>query len=388
MRTWLGRKARKRDIVPAGPNDDEVRLELARKAYEEVLDATKHQDDKIGRFLTAIAFFTAAVFTLSARLPDMFQVRFQLGRDQVPLPGILLALFLALVVISVLLFLVGLGPNLSLPGQAPGAPARDYKPSHLFFLDITYQRIDAWRDLWKADPNVIRRRFINNLIEETHNIAKKAYFKYRRGNEARGLFILALLSLSLGVGLGLWGLFLIPPPSAEPIILEWNGVPRIYTGAIFASFCFVLGYDYWRAEYEDPLIARALQSLPTLVDSVSLAFYTGGLIAFSTRPLRSVGLWVVVGSMALTAGVRIGVAAYLKLKWRRRAVWALILPIVAATIGGVAVWRGWSAWQLGIAGAVVVLLEVPRVYRPPKFRKWRGSGSIFLRLLGRDLDQP
>lgn len=27
--------------------------------YREVLDATKHQDDKVGRFLTAISFLTA-----------------------------------------------------------------------------------------------------------------------------------------------------------------------------------------------------------------------------------------------------------------------------------------------------------------------------------------
>src|SRR5438132_383932 len=31
----------------------EVRLGFAKKTYDEVLDATKHQDDKIGRFLTA-----------------------------------------------------------------------------------------------------------------------------------------------------------------------------------------------------------------------------------------------------------------------------------------------------------------------------------------------
>src|SRR4051794_32127601 len=41
-------------------------IELAERAYKEVLDATKHQDDKVGRFLTAIAFLTTGSIALIA----------------------------------------------------------------------------------------------------------------------------------------------------------------------------------------------------------------------------------------------------------------------------------------------------------------------------------
>ena len=43
------------------------RLEFARHVYEEVLDATKHQDDKIGRFLAAIAFLFAGAVAFGTR---------------------------------------------------------------------------------------------------------------------------------------------------------------------------------------------------------------------------------------------------------------------------------------------------------------------------------
>ena len=40
------------------------KLEFAKEAYAEVLDATKHQDDKVGRYLAALAFLTTGAIAL------------------------------------------------------------------------------------------------------------------------------------------------------------------------------------------------------------------------------------------------------------------------------------------------------------------------------------
>ena len=79
--------------VDDGPT--EVRLKYARESYKEVLDATKHQDDKIGRFLTAIAFLFTGAIAFGTR-SDLLQIRYSLGTEDRALPAICLALFLAL----------------------------------------------------------------------------------------------------------------------------------------------------------------------------------------------------------------------------------------------------------------------------------------------------
>jgi hypothetical protein len=110
------------------------RADLARKSYEEVLDATKHQDDKIGRFLTVIAFLTAAAVTFGVRDSSVFSVRYDMVQTDLALPAILFGSFFGLVIISVLLFMIGLGPNLNLPGVSFAETPRATPHSHLFFL--------------------------------------------------------------------------------------------------------------------------------------------------------------------------------------------------------------------------------------------------------------
>lgn len=89
------------------------RFDLAKLAYDEVLDATKHQDDKVGRFLTAIAFLTAAAIAFCTR-SDVLGVRYDLD-GSVPLPGVLFAGFIVFVVVAVVFLLMALGQALRPP---------------------------------------------------------------------------------------------------------------------------------------------------------------------------------------------------------------------------------------------------------------------------------
>ena len=44
------------------------KVEIASRSYKEVLDATVHQDDKVGRILTAAAFLTTGALTIITRI--------------------------------------------------------------------------------------------------------------------------------------------------------------------------------------------------------------------------------------------------------------------------------------------------------------------------------
>lgn len=83
-------------MEPPTAND----LGLRSRAYAEVLAATKHEDDKVGRFLTAIAFLAAGALLFVE--PRVLAARYDLGSATVPLPSIALALFLVTMLLSLL----------------------------------------------------------------------------------------------------------------------------------------------------------------------------------------------------------------------------------------------------------------------------------------------
>src|SRR4051812_35004730 len=93
---------------------DEPPLQFARVAYAEVLDATKHQDDKIGRFLTAIAFLTAASLAF-VNAAGLAATPFEIPGFRVQLLAILLGAFVTLAILSALWFVLSLSTQVTLP---------------------------------------------------------------------------------------------------------------------------------------------------------------------------------------------------------------------------------------------------------------------------------
>src|SRR5205823_5266815 len=111
-------------------SDEEERRGLARETYTEVLDATKHQDDKVGRLLAAIAFLIGGAIALGSLTP-VLSVRYDLGGTALALPAFLLATFMVLVAVSVLFCLFAMGFPL-----VTARASRSKRPSFLFFLSI------------------------------------------------------------------------------------------------------------------------------------------------------------------------------------------------------------------------------------------------------------
>lgn len=191
------------------PDEVDPKLELALFSYNEVLDATKHQDDKIGRMITGIAFLTAAALSLAALGGARFVTRsFYVSPYYIPLGLITLIVFLVGVIFTVLLLLGSLATPLRIPGLGQEDEAerkrrrqqkwvRDVPVSQSYFYPISGVSVDRWVDKWRGSVEDLKEERLESLIREIHNLAVRTTFKYNRGTEAVSALSFSLLTLGL-----------------------------------------------------------------------------------------------------------------------------------------------------------------------------------------------
>ncbi len=194
----------------------DARLELLRRSYAEVLDATKHQDDKIGRLFTGVSFLTAAALATAnlgePRYLSQRYTEFSIPVQLPPLGIITLAVYLVLVIICVMLLINSLATPLRIPGRKSKSGPRleemkyagdpKIEASQIYFGPIAQYSVEEWSRKWKATPLELKQELTDSLIRENHNLAVRTQFKYGRTSEAITVFNLALLFLSLTVVLG------------------------------------------------------------------------------------------------------------------------------------------------------------------------------------------
>jgi hypothetical protein len=180
-------------------------LPLLEDSYKEVLDATKHQDDKIGRLFTGIAFLTAAALALANLGSARFLMQsYALGRD-LRLGVLFLSAFLVCVVLTVMLLINSLATPLRVPGLAQAPPpvdidwAHGVRSSQLYFGEISTLGVAEWQRKWTSTDENLKAERAQALVRETHNLASRTNFKYHRTSEAVAVFNLALLALALTI---------------------------------------------------------------------------------------------------------------------------------------------------------------------------------------------
>lgn len=184
------------------------KTELLEASYKEVLDATKHQDDKIGRLLTAIAFLTAAALAL-ANLGSGRYIRaeFDFGASSYKLGMLALAVFLICVFLSVVLLVTSFATPLRLPGlkspETGTAPAVKWvngvKGSQIYFSEIAALSLDKWEKKWSGTKLQLEEERAQSLLLETHNLSVRTNFKYLRTSEGISVFAIAMLGFGLAV---------------------------------------------------------------------------------------------------------------------------------------------------------------------------------------------
>lgn len=239
-------------------------------AYQEVLDATKHQDDKIGRLLTAIAFLTASsVAVANMNSGAAVQQRFRFSQEtphSFALYG--LALFLLGVIATVLLLV----SSLATPLRFPGISSTGYKKSNsnkfenrddvenyirgtspIYFAGISRLSEGEWEKKWTHE-NWGEINFDSALVTETHNLAARANTKYGRTSEAMAIFSFSLLAYAISI-------FFVFLAVGQGRILE-SGSPQLpidlgyfdrsVIGVIFLIYVWIQLYSRYR--YDNRLV--------------------------------------------------------------------------------------------------------------------------------------
>jgi hypothetical protein len=226
----------------AGPSETDKKLDMIVYSYGEVLDATKHQDDKIGQLLISISFLTAATLALAALESGNFIMRtFAVAPYKLPLALIALIVFLIGVAWSVMLLLVSLSTPLRIPGIT--RPERDkpidwvngIRASQIYFYEMSQVSVDQWEDKWSASVEDLKRERLRSLIRETHNIGVRTRAKYDRTTEAVGLLSMALLAFALSIVFV--AIVAGTPSSSQAITLTWW--QRLIIGWVFGCYAWL-----------------------------------------------------------------------------------------------------------------------------------------------------
>ena len=360
------------------------KLKLAAFSYAEVLDATKHQDDKIGQLLTSVAFLTAATIALAALEPtQLLGGSFIVPPFRLPLGLIALTVFLLGIAYSVMLLLINLSTPLRLPGLGGSRTERSkgrgmdwaghVEASQIYFFEIAGLSVDEWERKWDATASVLERERLASLIKETHNLSLRTSAKYDRTTEAVSLLSVSLLAFALSVvfvgflALGSRGKYAVS-------LTLWQ---RAIVAAIFLSYSFVQLLT--RVRYD----RQSVGEVPHPTDSRQEHRKYGGQLTYAfalplllgdellyagAQPLRVVWAASMI-VLALVSLVAFWMAAsesdskLTKAVTRRRCTVA-VLTIVLAPAAIVTALKGWYGWQLAIASFVVLFLVGISVLAP------------------------
>lgn len=262
-----------------------------------MLSATKHEDDKVGRFLGALAFLVAGAL-LFVQQTDVMDAEYDLG-VLLPLPAISLSLFLLFVTLAVLLYVLGIAMPVTPPPSSEAATPRGH--SKLFFLEIAQETRDTWENRWKRKPDALQRDLVKQYREETLNLAYRAYVKRNRSTEASVFFQVALLFFGLTMG------FAVHAASATPVsaggeIYSWTYDLQLPVAAGLAVFASLIVYTQFAAVAVRRIGNRESEALGGLyVVMVAVALLIGLLVL--VPPEASEG-WRVAAAIAafVTAG--------------------------------------------------------------------------------------
>lgn len=275
----------------------EQRLAVARISYGEVLDATKHNDEKIGRALTSIAFITTAgvAFAVGGN-EHVLKIRYIMGRASAPLPSIFLLAFFVFILLTVIMYLSAMGNPLTFPEK------HDEKiGSNLFFYLIANEDRSSWTETWgldaRASYDTIRLGTINNFVNEAHHLAGRVRFKYERMEIARALFITALISLILSFVTGLTP-FIMSTASQQLDTLRWGLHARIYLAVAVGLLDVSLTFDaYVNAIFKNKMDSKLAKLHLLAVTALPIFSLSMLMISASDKLLIANLVWIFLAAL-------------------------------------------------------------------------------------------
>ncbi len=171
--------------------------EIYRKTYDEVLAALKHQDDKLNRTLTAIAFLTAAGIALFANVAVKISPPVRFSESPRGVTSFFFLVFLGAVVLALISALSAIGPNRRVPGVGTRSETvPDAWPSLLYYLRIIRDR--EWDSrINEKDADWLYECLARNFHAEAKGIARRVDYKVGGSRQSAAWVHVALLALAL-----------------------------------------------------------------------------------------------------------------------------------------------------------------------------------------------
>lgn len=362
--------------------DDASRLALARDSYREVLQATEHQDDKVGRALGAIAFLLAAALLFLQ--PEMVQAVYRVSGRELPLLAFALVAFLLLILGGALTYVLATGTPLSFPSPQPGStPATSAEEksdagvpegrpeSFLYFRMIGRTNLETWRQAWKQGDS-ISEWVLEDYVDETHNLAIRATTKYRRSTFASVLVVLALLLLAIVLILAVQVLINLELDNTGALVLPrvlslTNPVRAAIALALF-GFGTLVTAQRFRGVRNDPS-ADLADEITVVLLGVAYAGWGPAVIATADASVME----RILAITAMVGATLIGVLGFWRLLRARSRSAAIGTAIAAFLFAAIAAWSIWFEVLLAQLTLAIVVTTTPLLAQPlsafARFRK-------------------
>lgn len=262
------------------------------KSYDEVLAALKHQDDKLNRTLTAIAFLTAAGVAIFARIATKVAApRFD-GEPPIPVTTFFFVTFLGAVVFALVFALAAIGPSEALPRLRKGSvPGSAQWPSLLFYARML--RDPDWRKHVEQDSDWLHQCIAHNYHDEALTLSRRVDYKVARSRESGACVQLAVLSLSL---LGVFSVSDLSLPT------RW-WIAASLLGAMLALPLWD-GYLMYRLDFKESKAMRERGG----AYAAALATAAIGIAILATAPVWRSHWWALAYALAAILSTRLAVS--------------------------------------------------------------------------------
>jgi hypothetical protein len=346
-----------------------LRLRLDRRTQRRAcLRKRLIQDERIGRFLTAIAFLLSAAIALSTNkrvIGVEFEVQNGSSTAHVPIIAYSFASFIVLALVSVTWFILSLATQLTLPGSV------SKRHSFMYFRSIAKYGREEWKSDWKTsadkDPkaeHALGRRTVDGYLDEIHNLALRANVKYERFREATAVFVVALVCLVSSSPLIVDALVDGIGPKDELRDLDWNQSRAFGVAGVLAIATASIGYHSWQqARAMNPSDTRRHKLLVMQTIGHPLFVF---VLASGARPKTGLETWLVLffGIIATAPLLRQLETEYSKRETGGRPLifgvyLALHLAVVISSIYATA--QSMDVLRVSLAVAAVALLELPSI---------------------------
>jgi hypothetical protein len=301
------------------PIDWKGRAEVLKHSYDEVLAFIKHEDDKIGRVLTALAFLTAAGVTLFVFSSQSQTHPLLFTRPDVDAADVFFAGFMVSLLASLLFILGAVDPTSQIPGFLPHGPRRN---SILFFRFIHRDQSEHW-----LDSNVRLEDLDMQLAESFRNdameLSRRALHKVERFAESRAFVHVAIITLTL---LG------IARVNGADVHARWYLVVGVLIGASFLPMWDIVrmagvqmadlrGPWLWRSVvFASPAAFAAfllLADVSGVFPRMEFIFvsYAASVILVERFAIRNRLRWMVIGSIGMVGVGALALLANHSLGW-------------------------------------------------------------------------